>query len=170
MSPDCPQNISDPNWPWCAPTTEIQLNGWLLGNAGWYYQYIAPQYVRQQFGYIWNTYRPAGMVIAEFGFQILGEADKTLDEQRYDLDRSLYYQDFLREVLKSIWLDNVNVIGALAWTAVDDNEFGDVTQRFGLQTVNRTLALNGTTGDFARHYKRSFFDYVDFFHKYVAAS
>ena len=40
------------------------------------------------------------MIIAEFGFQVLGEADKTLDEQRYDLDRSLYYQYFLREVLK----------------------------------------------------------------------
>jgi len=47
------------------------------------------------------------MVIAEFGFQILGEADKTLDEQRYDLDRSLYYQDFLREVLK---VRDVNIL------------------------------------------------------------
>lgn len=77
----------------------------------------------------------------------------------------------MREVLKAIHIDNINVIGALAWTYMDDNEFGDLTQRFGLQLVNRTFNAPGNiTGDFSRHYKRSFFDYVDLFHKFAASS
>jgi len=36
--------------------------------------------------------------------------------QQYDLERTLYYQSFLREMLKSIYEDNVNVVGALAWS------------------------------------------------------
>ena len=36
--------------------------------------------------------------------------------QQYDLERTLYYQSFLREVLKSIYEDGVNVVGALAWS------------------------------------------------------
>jgi beta-glucosidase/6-phospho-beta-glucosidase/beta-galactosidase len=36
--------------------------------------------------------------------------------QQYDLERTLYYQSFLREMLKSIYEDGVNVVGALAWS------------------------------------------------------
>lgn len=36
--------------------------------------------------------------------------------QQYDLERTLYYQTFLREMLKSIYEDGVNVVGALAWS------------------------------------------------------
>jgi len=91
------------------------------------------------------------------------ESKETLVQQRYDLQRTLYYQEYLREVLKSMHLDGVNVIGALAWSFVDNNEFGSFENQYGLQTVNRT------SGKFERHYKRSFFDFVDFFHKFVAA-
>ena len=83
--------------------------------------------------------------------------------QRYDLERTLYYQYFLREMLKSIYIDNVNVIGALAWSVLDNDEFVSYETQFGLQSVNRT------NGEFTRSYKRSIFDYVDFFHQYVEA-
>jgi beta-glucosidase/6-phospho-beta-glucosidase/beta-galactosidase len=36
--------------------------------------------------------------------------------QQYDLERTLYYQSFLREMLKSMYEDGVNVVGALAWS------------------------------------------------------
>ena len=36
--------------------------------------------------------------------------------QQYDFERTLYYQSFLREMLKSIYEDGVNVVGALAWS------------------------------------------------------
>ena len=35
------------------------------------------------------------------------------------------------------------------------------SSRYGLQHVNRT------NGEFTRSFKRSIFDYVDFFHQYV---
>jgi len=43
----------------------------------------------------------------------------------------------------------------------DNNEFGSYDQQYGLQMVNRT------NGEFTRSYKRSLFDFVDFFHQYV---
>lgn len=64
----------------------------------------APQYLRQQLGYIWNTFRPRSILITEFGFPIHGEADsdeRDIDDERYDLDRALYIQNFLAEMLKS---------------------------------------------------------------------
>jgi beta-glucosidase/6-phospho-beta-glucosidase/beta-galactosidase len=160
---NCINNSSDPLWPRCADLTEFQQNGWQIGQKSNDYAYIAPQYVRQQLGYVWNTFKPTGILIAEFGFNPFMEAEKKLVEQQYDLERTLYYQDFLKETLKSMHLDGVNVIGALAWSFVDNNEFGSYENQYGLQTVNRT------SGKFERHYKRSFFDFVDFFHKYVAA-
>jgi beta-glucosidase/6-phospho-beta-glucosidase/beta-galactosidase len=80
--------------------------------------------------------------------------------QRYDLERTLYYQEFLREMLKAMFEDNVKVIGTLAWSALDNNEFGSFDDMYGLQMVNRTNGL------FTRTYKRSFFDYMGFFEKF----
>jgi hypothetical protein len=43
----------------------------------------------------------------------------------------------------------------------DNNEWGLFELQYGMQTVNRT------NGEFTRRYKRSMFDYVDFFQRYV---
>lgn len=45
-------------------------------------------------------------------------ASQTTVAQLYDLERTYYYQTFLREMLKSIYEDGVNVIGALGWSFV----------------------------------------------------
>ena len=55
------------------------------------------------------------------------EYAETVVAQLYDLQRTLYYQWFLRETLKSIYEDGVNVIGALAWSFLDNDEFGSVS-------------------------------------------
>ncbi|KAK5132114.1 hypothetical protein LTR08_000365 [Meristemomyces frigidus] len=159
----CAANISDPLWPTCVVGTNVQQDGWLNGQASFAYAYIAPQYVRQQLGYLWNTFRPNGILISEFGFNPFMEFNKTVVAQRYDLERTLYYEWFLREMLKSVYEDGVNVIGALAWSFVDNDEFVSYEQQYGLQHVNRT------NGEFTRSFKRSIFDYVDFFHQYVEA-
>jgi beta-glucosidase/6-phospho-beta-glucosidase/beta-galactosidase len=112
----CAANVSDPLYPVCVATTNVQADGWLMGQASYAYAYLAPQYVRQQFSWVWNTYRPSGILVAEFGFNPWMEWSKPLVLQRYDLERSLYYFGFLREMLKSIYEDGVNVIGALAWS------------------------------------------------------
>lgn len=159
----CASNTSDPLFPTCATLSNTQLNGWTMGARSNAYSYIAPQYVRQQLGYVWNTFRPSGLMITEFGFPVYGEYARALEDQRHDLERSLYYQDFLAEVLKSIHEDGVNVIGSLAWSFADNNEFGSYENQYGLQTVNRTDGL------LTRHYKRSIFDLVDFFSAHISA-
>ncbi|KAH8433881.1 uncharacterized protein LDX57_011517 [Aspergillus melleus] len=157
----CVTNTSHPSWPTCVSLTNIQSNGWAMGHASNDYAYIAPQYVRQQLGYIWNTYRPSGILIAEYGFNPFEESKRSESAQRYDLERTLYYYDFLSETMKAREEDGVNVIGALAWSLQDNNEFGSYGEQYGLQGVNRT------DGRFTRFYKRSLFDYVGFFQKYV---
>lgn len=159
----CAADPSNEYWPTCVLTTNDDATGWLIGDqSSVTYSFIAPQYVRQQFGYVWNTFRPKGILVSEFGFPKFGEYLEALDAQRYDLERSLYYQAFLTEVLKAVNEDGVNVIGALAWSFVDTNEFGTFQDHYGLQTVNHSTL--------ERTYKRSAFDYVDFFHQHVNSS
>ncbi|XRM47531.1 hypothetical protein ABZX51_010502 [Aspergillus tubingensis] len=158
----CAANSSNSAWPECASLTMIQSDGWLMGEMSNAYSSIAPQYVRQQLGYVWNTFKPSGIVISEFGFNPFDDSLKEGNAQRYDLERTLYYQDFLEEMLKAIHEDGVNVIGTLAWSYLDNNEFGSYANQYGMQSVNRT---NGT---WERRYKRSIFDYVDFFHEHVS--
>ncbi|KAK1023718.1 hypothetical protein LTR33_018017 [Friedmanniomyces endolithicus] len=91
------------------------------------------------------------------------EWSKPVVYQLYDLERTLYYQEFLRETLKAIYEDGVNVIGALGWSVLDNDEFSSYYQQYGMQHVDRT------NGEFTRSFKRSMFDYVDFFHKFISA-
>jgi len=44
---------------------------------------------------------------------------------------------------------------------IDNNEFGSFANMYGMQAVNRTNGL------LTRSYKRSFFDYIGFFEKFV---
>ncbi|KAK4552104.1 hypothetical protein LTR86_010640 [Recurvomyces mirabilis] len=159
----CAANPQDPNYPVCVINTNVQQDGWLMGQASYAYAYLAPQYVRQQLSYVWNTFKPSGILIAEFGFNPWQEYTKPVVYQLYDLERTLYYQEFLSETLKSVYEDGVNVIGALAWSVLDNDEFTSYEQQYGVQHVNRT------NGQFTRSFKRSIFDYVDFFHKHIAA-
>ena len=156
----CAADPTNPLWPTCVLNNNVDANGWLIGDASAVtYSFIAPQYVRAQMSYVWNTFRPSGVLISEFGFPKFGEQLEDLDAQRYDLERSSYYRAFLTEVLRAVNEDGVNVIGALAWSFVETNEFGTFDDHYGLQTMNHT--------SFERTFKRSAFDYVDFFHEHV---
>ncbi|RAH43635.1 beta-glucosidase [Aspergillus brunneoviolaceus CBS 621.78] len=140
----CAANSSNPLWPSCATLTNVQANGWLMGEASNDYAYIAP-----------HTFRPKGILISEYGFNPFADANRSLNAQRYDLERTLYYHFFLREVVTAIHEDGINVVGALAWSVLDNDEFGSYANMYGLQTVNRTDGR--------------FFDYVDFFHQHIAS-
>lgn len=135
-----------------------------MGDMSNAYSMVAPQYVRQQLGYVRNTFRPSGIMVTEFGFNQFADSERSPDAQRQDMERTLYYQGFLSEMLKAIHEDGVNMIGTLAWSYIDNNEFGSYENQYGLQLVNRT------DGDFGRQFKRSIFDYVDFFHSHIDAS
>ena len=153
----CAANISDPHYPQCVITTNVQANGWLNGDASYAYAYLTPQYFRQHMGYIWDTFRPTGIAITEFGFNPFMGYARTIDAQRYDFERATYYEQFLAEMLKFIYLDGINIIAAFGWSIMDNNEFGSYEQQYSMQLVNRT------SPNLTRTYKRTMFDYVDFF-------
>ncbi|KAJ1323191.1 beta-glucosidase [Microdochium nivale] len=167
LTDDCIKNGNSTSYPgifpFCTAMTFKRDDGWSIGAPSNGSVYIAPQYVRQQLKYIWDTYRPAGgIMITEFGLPALNEGLKTLDQMRIDIERATYYQAFLRETVAAIHQDGVKVIGAIAWTAVDNNEWGHFSAQYGFQTLNRT--------SFERTYKRSMFDFIDFFHSNIDQS
>ncbi|KAH8594829.1 glycoside hydrolase superfamily [Bisporella sp. PMI_857] len=150
----CAANASDPLWPYCVEQSTLTSTGWNIGYRSNSYVYLTPTYLRTYLNYLWNTFRKP-VVITEFGYPVFDEAEKArLSDQLFDTPRSLYYVSFMSEVLKAIWEDGVHVAGAFAWSFADNWEFGDFSQRFGIQTVNRTTQ--------ERRYKKSFFDLVDF--------
>ncbi|KAJ5625095.1 hypothetical protein N7510_001404 [Penicillium lagena] len=151
----------DPNhslWPNCVNTTSISENNWEIGFYSNDYPYLTPKYFRAFMNYIWETYRPKAIVVSEFGFPVYAESTAPLASQLNDLPRSLYYDAFLTEILNCIHEDGINIIGAIGWSMLDNWEFGSYDQHFGMQVVDRNTLQ--------RYYKRSFFDFIDFFHSH----
>lgn len=93
-------------------------------------------------------------MITEFGLAISNTSATQLDDMKFDIQRSEYYLSYLTEMLKSIWEDGVNVMGALMWSWVDNWEWGTHAHTYGLQHLNWTTQQ--------RTYRRSFFDVMDF--------
>ncbi|KAH7397668.1 glycoside hydrolase [Cadophora sp. MPI-SDFR-AT-0126] len=149
----CAANSSSPYYPYCVVQETANIFGWNIGYRSQSYVYITPTYLRTYLSYLYNTFRHP-VLISEFGFPVFGEADKAVVDQLFDSPRSQYYLSFMSEVLKSIWEDGVNVMGALAWSFADNWEFGDYGAQFGMQFVNRTSQ--------ERKFKKSLFDLVDF--------
>ncbi|KAJ5835358.1 CAZyme family GH1 [Penicillium robsamsonii] len=151
----CAANPSSSNelFPYCAKQETKNIYGWNIGYRSESYVYTTPTHFREYLYYLWNTFRHP-ILVGEFGFPVYAEAEQELSDQLFDSPRSVYYLSFMSEILKSIYEDGVHVMGALAWSFVDNWEFGDYAQQFGIQAVNRTTQQ--------RHYKKSFFDLVDF--------
>ncbi|KAH6896616.1 family 1 glycoside hydrolase [Thelonectria olida] len=150
---ECASNSSATLRPYCVNQTTTNVYGWDIGYRSETYVYMTPTYLRSYLNYLHNTWRTP-VAITEFGFPVFGEADKDLVDQLFDTPRSQYYLGFMSEVLKAIWEDGVEVVGAYAWSAFDNWEFGSYEAQFGIQTVNRTTQ--------ERRFKKSFFDLVDF--------
>jgi beta-glucosidase/6-phospho-beta-glucosidase/beta-galactosidase len=93
-------------------------------------------------------------MLTEFGFPAFYESSMSLSQAQDDLTQSFFYLSFLNEMLKAINEDGVKVAGAIGWAFVDNWEWGEYDDRFGVQ------AFNSTTLE--RSYKRSIFDFVDF--------
>lgn len=151
----CATNTSASNllFPYCVNQEARNIYGWNIGYHSHSYVYSTPTYLREYLFYLWNTFRHP-VLVSEFGFPVFDEADKDLPSQLFDSPRSTYYLSFMSEVLKSIYEDGVHVMGAVAWSFMDNWEFGDYEAHFGIQAVNRTTQ--------ERFYKKSFFDLVDF--------
>jgi beta-glucosidase/6-phospho-beta-glucosidase/beta-galactosidase len=87
------------------------------------------------------------------------EEEMIPDEACFDYLRSEYFTNYIAELAKSRDEDGVSIVGAFAWSFIDNNEWGTSAQRYGMQTVDRKTQT--------RRFKRSIFDYVDAFQKAV---
>ncbi|KAL4874325.1 glycoside hydrolase superfamily [Aspergillus karnatakaensis] len=154
ITPCTAQNLTtNPLFPYCVTQETTNTYGWNIGYRSHSYVYITPTYLRSYLSYLYNTFRKP-ILIGEFGFPVHDESTRELADQRFDSPRSQYYLSYLSETLKAIWEDGVHVMGAFAWSFMDNWEFGDYESQFGIQVVNRTSQ--------ERVYKKSFFDVVDF--------
>jgi beta-glucosidase len=171
MAPDdgidsCLQNRSNPLFPSCVNTTFMYSEdegGWNIGPAAdpytaWLVK--ATDWLPRFLHYIQDTWKPrGGIAVTEFGFTEPFESKKTsLADIRSDIIRTTYYQDYLEGMLIAI-SEGVDVIGCLAWSILDNLEWtSGFNVRFGMQYVNFTTQ--------ERHFKASFFHYVNIFQTY----
>lgn len=96
-----------------------------------------------------------GILLAEFGFGTFEESSMTLPQSQADLNKSIWFLSMLNEILEAIHLDGIKMIGVIGWAFVDNWEWGEYDDRYGVQAFNQTTLV--------RSYKRSIFDFVDFF-------
>lgn len=137
----------------CVKTAFVDQNGWSVGYRSQSYVRTTPTLLRNYLNYLYTNWRKP-IALTEFGFPVYAEGQKELVDQLFDTPRSTYYLSYLSEMLEAIWEDGVDVVGAFAWSFADNWEWGDYKAQFGLQTVDRNTQQ--------RHYKKSFFDLVDF--------
>lgn len=121
-------------FPYCVNQEWENKYGWNIGYRSQSYVYITPRLFREYLSWLWNTFNTP-VFVSEFGFPVYHEASKELPDQLYDSPRSIYYLSFMQEILKSIYEDGVHVMGALAWSFMDNWEFGDYDAQFGIQKV-----------------------------------
>lgn len=149
----CVEDPTNAAYPMCIISV-TNRDGWAIGYQGNSFPRISYQYVRTFLSYLWQTYNPSGgIIITEFGFNTPGAATIDLQAQRENLPQSIFYMSFLNEMLKAIHEDGVKVVGAIGWAFVDNWEWGEYNDRYGVQTFNMTTL--------EKTYKRTIFDYVD---------
>lgn len=159
----CAQNKSHILWPICAQNVLELAGGWLPGGyaddgASWLH--ITPKNFRIGMNYFWRRYNPPAMIITEFGFARWNENEMPLNYAVFDDERVNYFHGYLHEALNAVNHDDINLIGVIAWAAMDNLEWVSGTKtRFGLQYVDYNTQK--------RYYKKSFFYFRDFFQKYI---
>nr|BAI50022.1 beta-glucosidase [Nasutitermes takasagoensis] len=103
----------DPSWPESA-------SSWLR---------VVPWAIRKQLNWIANAYGNPPIYVTENGYSDYGGLN--------DTSRVFYYTEYMKEMLKAIHIDGVNVVGYTAWSLLDNFEWlRGYTERFGIHDVN----------------------------------
>jgi beta-glucosidase/6-phospho-beta-glucosidase/beta-galactosidase len=95
-----------------------------------------------------------GISIGECGLPIYKAAGMSLKHHANDVAQSNFYIPILEEALKAINYDGVHIKGLVGWTYLDNWEWGQFDDCYGVQALNRSTM--------ERTYKRAIFDYSDF--------
>ncbi|KAI1803942.1 beta-glucosidase [Daldinia bambusicola] len=142
------------HFPTCTNITSVREN-WRIGAESngspstWY------QHARTIFKYLHTKYPTAGgILLAEYGWPTFHEASMNHDQALTEFTATFAFLSVLNEILKAIYEDGVKFKGALGWAYIDNWEWGQYNDRFGVQAFNNVTL--------ERSYKRSIFDFVDF--------
>ncbi|XP_047540361.1 myrosinase 1-like [Vanessa atalanta] len=112
-----------------------ELNGILEQPPNAYYGYskilpIYPQGLRKQMAWLKEQYGDIDILITENGYS-------TSNYELEDYERADFYYKHLKQVLLSIKVDKVSVIGFAAWSLIDNFEWlAGYTSKFGLYEVD----------------------------------
>ncbi|KAK1713440.1 hypothetical protein CaCOL14_009340 [Colletotrichum acutatum] len=159
----CAADSKHPLYPECTVTTTSRGGGWEANFHGNVDRPAVPaEHVRSILGFLQTTY-PAkgGITIAEFGLPAFKASDMSVPHIRSDLAQSEFYVPILNEVLKAINIDGVHVKGLYGWSYLDNWEWGQYDDKYGVQGYNQTTQ--------ERFYKRAIFDYAGFVQKHMAS-
>jgi len=112
------------------PAGECGASTWL---------WINPLAMRNLLEYVHDRYGPKEIFITEFGVDVPGECDMTLDVALNDSLRVNYYRDYLDQAATAKRVSGVPIKGAFAWSLLDNLEWKDgFSRRFGISYVNFT--------------------------------
>nr|AGP76178.1 beta-glucosidase [Anoplotermes schwarzi] len=90
---------------------------------------VVPWALRKQLNWIANAYGNPPIFVTENGYSDYGGLN--------DTSRVLYYSEYMKEMLKAIHIDGVNVFGYTAWSLLDNFEWlAGYTERFGVCDVD----------------------------------
>eukprot|EP01127_Copromyxa_protea_P017949 TRINITY_DN5547_c0_g2_i2.p1 TRINITY_DN5547_c0_g2~~TRINITY_DN5547_c0_g2_i2.p1 ORF type:complete len:531 (+),score=63.39 TRINITY_DN5547_c0_g2_i2:31-1623(+) len=125
-------------WPQDSGVNTTRLrNGIPIGpvaDSDWLY--VVPWGIRKLVNWIHTRYE-AGIIITENGCDVPDENNMTIASALNDTFRVKYYQEYLSELSKAAFEDNVNLLGYFAWSLMDNVEWTEGTsKRFGLYYVN----------------------------------
>lgn len=132
------------------PYLEMTPWGWTIDPKG--LRYVLNQY--------YDRYQ-LPLFVVENGF---GYEDKLEDGQIHDANRIKYLGDHIREMVKAVDEDGVDLLGYTVWGCIDPVSFttGEMRKRYGFIYVDRDDDGNGT---YRRLRKDSFFWYKDVIEK-----
>ncbi len=120
-------NASNPLYPGCFNTSNVNPDGWLIGPAADPYAswlHSATDWVPAFLRYIQDEWKPVGgIAVSEFGWAEPFEALKKLRvDVLTDPGRVMYYRTYMEAILMAI-SEGVDVVGCLAWSIMDNLEW-----------------------------------------------
>ncbi|KAK1450716.1 beta-glucosidase A [Colletotrichum cuscutae] len=156
----CAADAEHPLYPECTVTTTSR-GGWEANFHGNVDRPAVPaEHVRAILGFLHATYpTKGGITIAEFGLSAFKASNMSVHHIRSDLAQSEFYVPFLNEVLNAINFDGVHVKGLYGWAYLDNWEWGQYDDKYGVQGYNQTTQ--------ERFYKRAIFDYAGFVQEHM---
>ena len=98
---------------------------------------VYPEGIRGLLNWVDKRYNGTKTYIFENGVSVPHENEQSIEVALHDTFRVDYYRDYIHELEKAVFLDNVNIKGYFAWSLMDNFEWADgFSVRFGLVYID----------------------------------